>query len=90
MLIIADESMMQGYYKLPPTREVLVDGVLHTGDLGSFDEDGNLHIKGRKKEVLVMPGGTRSSCPSMSSRSRGAGYQRDRRCPASWHARPGA
>ena len=64
VLIKSDESMMQGYYKLPAdTAEVLVDGVLHTGDLGSFDEDGNLHIKGRKKEVLVMPGGNKIFLP---------------------------
>ena len=64
VLIKSDESMMLGYYKLPAdTAEVLVDGVLHTGDLGSFDEDGNLHIKGRKKEVLVMPGGNKIFLP---------------------------
>lgn len=64
VLIKAPGSMMQGYYKLPgDTAEVLVDGVLHTGDLGSFDEQGCLHIQGRKKEVLVMPGGTKIFLP---------------------------
>lgn len=64
VLIQSPGSMMQGYYKLPAdTDEVLVDGVLHTGDLGSFDENGCLHIQGRKKEVLVMPGGTKIFLP---------------------------
>ncbi len=64
VLIQSPGSMMKGYYKLPAdTDEVLVDGVLHTGDLGSFDENGCLHIQGRKKEVLVMPGGTKIFLP---------------------------
>ena len=64
VLIKSPGSMMLGYYKLPAdTDEVLIDGVLHTGDLGSFDENGCLHIKGRKKEVLVMPGGTKIFLP---------------------------
>ncbi|MBR3234916.1 MAG: long-chain fatty acid--CoA ligase [Atopobiaceae bacterium] len=64
VLIQSPGSRMQGYYKLPAdTAEVLIDGVLHTGDLGSFDADGNLHIQGRKKEVLVMPGGTKIFLP---------------------------
>lgn len=64
VLIQSPGSMMQGYYKLPAdTNEVLIDGVLHTGDLGSFDENGCLHIQGRKKEVLVMPGGTKIFLP---------------------------
>lgn len=64
VLIQTPEAMMKGYYKLPAdTAEVLVDGVLHTGDLGSFDENGCLHIQGRKKEMLVLPGGTKIFLP---------------------------
>ena len=63
-ILISGPGMMEGYYKLPQdTAEVLVDGVLHTGDLGSFDENGCLHITGRKKEMLVLPGGTKIFLP---------------------------
>ncbi len=64
ILIEAPTCIMQGYYKLPDdTAEVLTDGVLHTGDLGFFDEDGRLHITGRKKDMLVLPDGTKIFLP---------------------------
>lgn len=64
VLIRGDECMMQGYYKNPEaTKEVLIDGVLHTGDMGYFDEDGNLHITGRKKDVLVLENGNKIYLP---------------------------
>ena len=64
ILISAPTCMMQGYYKRPDsTAAVLIDGVLHTGDLGRFDEDGRLHITGRKKDMLVLPDGTKIFLP---------------------------
>ena len=64
ILIQAPTCMMQGYYKRPEsTAEVLIDGVFHTGDLGRFDEDGRLHITGRKKDILVLPDGTKIFLP---------------------------
>ena len=60
--------MMQGYYKRPAdTAAVLIDGVLHTGDLGMFDENGLLHITGRKKDMLVLPDGTKIFLPEYES-----------------------
>jgi len=51
-------NIMKGYYNNPEaTSEVLSDGWLHTGDLGYFDEDGFLFVQGRKKSVIVTPGG---------------------------------
>ena len=64
ILIEAPTCMMQGYYKRPEdTAAVLIDGVLHTGDLGRFDEDGKLHITGRKKDMLVLSDGTKIFLP---------------------------
>ena len=49
--------VMQGYWRKPEaTAEVIRDGWLHTGDLGTL-EDGLLRITGRKKEILVLTSG---------------------------------
>ena len=64
ILIQAPTCMMQGYYKRPAdTAAALRDGVLYTGDLGSFDAEGKLHITGRKKDMLVLPDGTKLFLP---------------------------
>jgi len=44
------------------TRDVLRDGWLHTGDLGSTGSDGQLTIVGRKKEIVITTGG-KNVCP---------------------------
>jgi long-chain acyl-CoA synthetase len=50
--------VMKGYWKQPEaTAEVLKDGWLYTGDLGTLDADGFLSITGRKKEMMVMSNG---------------------------------
>ena len=58
-LLIRSETVFAGYYKDPEaTREVLgPDGWLRSGDLGSIDEDGFIHITDRKKDILVTAGG---------------------------------
>lgn len=51
-------NVMLGYYNNPKaTEEALEGGWLQTGDLGYIDQDGFLHIRGRKKSVIVTPGG---------------------------------
>ena len=64
ILIKAPTCIMQGYYKdKDSTDEALRDGVLYSGDLGFIDMDGKLHITGRKKEMLVLPSGTKIFLP---------------------------
>jgi len=52
-------SVMRGYYNEPElTRDTFTeDGWFRTGDLGSFDEDGHLYIKGRLKNMIVSSAG---------------------------------
>ena len=72
ILIESKSCMMQGYYKRPnETAAVLKDGILHTGDLGFFDQNGRLHISGRKKEILVLSDGTKVFIPEYESRLAG-------------------
>ena len=48
---------MDGYYHNPQaTAETIKEGWLHTGDMGSLDEDGYLFLAGRKKEMIILKG----------------------------------
>jgi acyl-CoA synthetase (AMP-forming)/AMP-acid ligase II len=50
-------ALMPGYYKRPDlTAQAIVDGWLHTGDLGYVDEDGFLYLVDRKKDMMISGG----------------------------------
>ncbi len=57
-LVLKGPNIFQGYYKNEEaTGETLVEGWLHTGDLGSIDDDGYVFITGRKKDIIITAGG---------------------------------
>ncbi len=64
VLITAPTCVMEGYWRRPEdTEKALVNGVLHTGDLGRLDWAGRLVLTGRKKEMLVLLDGTKLYLP---------------------------
>jgi long-chain acyl-CoA synthetase len=57
-VIVRGPTVMSHYLDDPElTAETIVNGWLHTGDLGWFDTQGHLHLVGRKKNMIVTAGG---------------------------------
>jgi long-chain acyl-CoA synthetase len=57
-ILVRGDLVMDGYWGRPQeTALAIQDGWLHTGDIGSIDERGNLRITDRKKDIIVLSGG---------------------------------
>ncbi len=64
ILVSITDPVASGYEDCAPGEQesvFLADGRIATGDLGSFDDEGFLYLQGRKKELIIAPGGQKVS-----------------------------
>jgi long-chain acyl-CoA synthetase len=68
-ILVRGDLVMDGYWGRPQDTALAIrDGWLHTGDIGSIDERGNLRITDRKKDMIVLSGGENVSPAKVEGR----------------------
>jgi len=68
-ILVRGDLLMKGYWRDPDTTAAtIVDGWLHTGDIGVIHEDGFLQITDRKKDIIVNSGGDNISPARLESK----------------------
>ena len=56
-IVLRGPMVMKGYWKMPEaTAEVIINGWLHTGDIGFVDADGYFTVTDRKKDIIIKGG----------------------------------
>jgi len=74
-ILMKADTMFKGYYRdEEATHEAIIDGWLHTGDVGQFDEDGHLHIVDRKKDIIITSGGKNISPSEIENKMKCSPY----------------
>jgi len=82
-IALGGPCIMKGYYENAGATQAVIktddNGIrwLHTGDMGYLDEEGNLFITGRKKYVIVLPGGKKVNPELVESALSEAQYVKD-------------
>ena len=77
-ILLKGPHIFMGYYNDPEkTRETVVDGWLHTGDIGKIDEDGHLIITDRKKDIIITAGGKNITPSEIENRLKFSPYIND-------------
>ncbi len=77
-ILLKSSSIFMGYYNNPEaTAETLVDGWMHSGDAGYFDEDGHLIVIDRAKDVMTLHDGTKFSPQFIENKLKFSPYVRE-------------
>ncbi len=77
-LVLRSDAVFSGYlHNEEATREAIVDGWLHSGDIARRSEDGSLFITDRKKDVLITSGGKNITPSLIENRLKDSPYIRE-------------